>query len=123
MHEDSLSSSGRSRTAGGCTSGRRCSELRRLMHSELRWTTHRGDVLDREAYIECNTNGSLKWLSQRLEAPDVVIVGDMAILTAIVVDIVEHDGCQHEFRIRLTQTWLHGGSDWLCIAGHAGPSV
>jgi ketosteroid isomerase-like protein len=98
-------------------------KLRLLMHPDLRWTTHRGDVLDRESYIDGNTNGTLRWLSQRLEDPDVVLVGDAAILTAVVVDIVERDGSQQQFRMRLTQAWVRHGSDWVCLAGHAGPAI
>src|SRR4051794_11324470 len=41
-------------------------KLRELMHPDSRWTTHRGDVLDRDSYIEGNTNGELRWLGQRL---------------------------------------------------------
>jgi hypothetical protein len=35
--------------------------LRKLHHPALRWTTHRGDVRDRDAYIAGNTEGDLVW--------------------------------------------------------------
>jgi len=53
------------------------------MHRNLRWTTHVGAVLDRDAYIAGNTDGSLVWRERRLEQPEVSVVGDTAILTAV----------------------------------------
>jgi ketosteroid isomerase-like protein len=73
------------------------------------------------AYVNGNTNGKLRWLSQQLEQPDVVIVADTSILTALVVDTVERGGRSQEFRMRTTQTWVRQGDDWVCLAGHAGP--
>ena len=72
-------------------------ELRQLMHRNLRWTTRVGAVLDRDAYIAGNTDGSLVWREQRLEQPEVSVVGDTAILTAVVVDEVERDGERQTF--------------------------
>lgn len=99
------------------------SELRRLMHPKLQWTTHTGAVLDRESYIAANTDGSLVWHEQRLEQPTVTVVGDTAVLTAVVVDTVDRDGHRETFRLRLTQTWVRQGGKWQCIAGHAGPPL
>jgi ketosteroid isomerase-like protein len=93
------------------------------MHRNLRWTTHVGAVLDRDAYIAGNTDGSLVSREQRLEQPEVSVVGDTAILTAVVVDEVERDGERQTFRLRLTQTWVREAGAWQCIAGHAGPPV
>ena len=98
-------------------------ELQRLMHPKLRWTTHLGVVLDRDAYIAGNTDGSLVWREQRLEQPTVAVVGDTAVLATVVVDVVERDGRQETFRLRLTQTWVREAGVWQCIAGHAGPSL
>jgi hypothetical protein len=53
----------------------------------------------------------------------VAVVGDTAVLTAVVVDVVERDGRQETFRLRLTQTWVREAGAWQCIAGHAGPSL
>jgi Domain of unknown function (DUF4440) len=96
-------------------------ELRRLMHPELRWTTYTGAVLDRDAYVAGNTEGSLVWHEQRFERPLVTVVGDTAVLTAIVIDEVERDGTRETFRLRLTQTWVREHGAWRCLAGHAGP--
>jgi hypothetical protein len=98
-------------------------ELRRLMHPELRWTTHTGSVLDRDGYVAGNTEGSLVWHEQRLELPRVTVVGHTAVLTAIVLDEVERGGRRETFRLRLTQTWVREHGTWRCLAGHAGPRV
>lgn len=94
-----------------------------LHHPDLRWTTHRGDVLDRESYVRGNTEGELMWIEQRLENAVVVIEGDTAVLTGMVVDEVERDGRSETFRLRLTQTWVRTGEGWVVLAGHAGPKV
>jgi hypothetical protein len=91
------------------------------MHPKLRWTSHRGEVLDRDSYVARNTDGSLVWHEQRLEQPSVTVVGETAVLTAIVVDVVDRNGERETFRMRVTQTWVREGQEWQCIAGHAGP--
>ena len=97
--------------------------LSELMHRDLRWTTFRGEVLDRDQYVRGNTDGSLRWLAQTLEHPDVVVVGNTAVLVGVVVDSVERDGTRQTFRLRLTQTWIRQDSGWQCLSGHAGPAV
>jgi ketosteroid isomerase-like protein len=77
----------------------------------------------RAAYVDGNTNGSLRWLDQRLQDPDVVVIGDTAILTAVVVDTIERTRGADEFRLRLTMTWVRQDEAWRCLAGHAGPAV
>jgi hypothetical protein len=60
--------------------------LRALMHPSLQWTTYKGDLLSREQYVAGNTGGVLTWKSQRLEGTRVVVIGDTAVLTALVTD-------------------------------------
>src|SRR4051794_17359385 len=93
--------------------------LRALHHPALRWTTHRGAVLGRDAYIAGNTESDLVWRSQRLEEPEIAIVGDTAVLTATVVDEVERGGEPQTFRLRLMQTWVRDADGWVCLAGCA----
>jgi len=97
--------------------------LRTLMHPSLQWTTYKGDLLSREQYVAGNTGGVLTWKSQGLEGTRVVVVGDTAVLTALVTDEVRRDGQDQSFRLRLTQTWVRAESGWQCLAGHAGPEV
>lgn len=94
-----------------------------LHHPELRWTTYRGEVLGRESYVRGNTRGELRWHDQRLEDCTVVVEGDAAVLTAVVVDRVERAGERRTFRLRLTQTWVRDGGGWVVLAGHAGPEL
>ena len=97
--------------------------LGRLLHPQFRWTTHRGAVLDRDAYLAGNVDGGLTWRSQRLDDVDVQVAEDrVAVLTAWVTDLVVRDGEPQTFRMRLTQTWLRTGDGWVCLAGHAGPT-
>ncbi|HET6532373.1 MAG TPA: nuclear transport factor 2 family protein [Actinoplanes sp.] len=97
--------------------------LTRLLHPQFRWTTHRGAVLDRAAYLEANTGSGLAWVSQQLDDVDVQVVDDrVAVLTAWVTDVVARDGPERTFRMRLTQTWVRTWDGWVCLAGHAGPT-
>lgn len=97
--------------------------LRSLMHPHLRWTTYRGEVLNRLAYVEGNTGNGLRWHSQRLVEPSVVVVGDTAVLTAEVLDEVDANDGRETFRLRLTQTWVRSEGRWVCLSGHAGPRL
>ena len=64
------------------------------------------------------------WVEQTLQDVDVQVVGDgVAVLTALVVDVVNRDGSQETFRLRLTQTWVNTVDGWQCLSGHAGPPV
>jgi Domain of unknown function (DUF4440) len=96
--------------------------LAELHHPALRWTTFRGDVLDRARYVRGNTESDLVWLGQQLDDPEVVVAGDTAVLTAMVHDEVERDGVSQTFSLRLTQTWIRTPEGWRCLAGHAGPA-
>jgi hypothetical protein len=98
--------------------------LEALLHPRLRWTTYRGVVLDREQYLAANVGGELRWHEQTLHDVEVQVVADgVAILTAVVVDVVERAGGPEAFRLRLTQAWLRTEAGWQCVAGHAGPPV
>ena len=97
--------------------------LTTLMHPSLQWTTFAGEVLSRERYIAGNTGEALTWRSQRLDDAVVAVVGDTAVLTALVIDEVTRGGRDLTFALRLTQTWVRVGDGWQCLAGHAGPQV
>lgn len=98
--------------------------LAALLHARLRWTTYRGVVLDRQEYLDGNVGGGLVWVKQTLQDVDVQVVEDaVAVLTAVVVDVVNRDGTRETFRLRLTQTWVNTAVGWQCLSGHAGPRV
>ena len=94
--------------------------LRRLLHQEFRWTSHRGERLDREGYVRFNTR-ELKWVKQRLEDPEVTVVDDTAILLCTAHDTVVRDGIETTLRMPVTQVWVRAHKGWLALAGHAGP--
>ena len=102
---------------------RDAASLLALHHPKLRWTTFRGELLDRDAYVRGNTTGALRWIGQRLEDVNVTVDGDTAVLTGVVVDEVERDARRETFRLRLTQTWVRDGDDWVVLAAHAGPQL
>ncbi len=95
--------------------------LRRLLHPEFQWTSHRGERFDRESYVLANTRG-LRWLRQRIEDPEVTVAGDTAILLCTVNDTVARDGEEHSLRMPVTQVWVRAHKSWVLLAGHAGPS-
>lgn len=56
--------------------------------------------------------------------PEVVIVGETAVLYAEVTDVVRSGNDDSEtFRMPMTQVWVRLGDDWKCLAGHAGPRL
>jgi ketosteroid isomerase-like protein len=97
--------------------------LRALHHPDLRWTSFRGEVFDRDAYVARNTGGLVRWRAQRLEQSEVVSAGGAAVLVAVVFDEVEQDGVVERFRMRLTQTWVRHAGRWVVLAAHAGPRL
>jgi Domain of unknown function (DUF4440) len=97
--------------------------LLKLLHPLLRWTTYRGDVLDRDQYVAGNTDGTLVWRDQRLDDVHIIVVGGTAVLVAVATDTIERDGQPRSSRLRLTQTWVRTEDGWRCLAGHAGPQM
>jgi ketosteroid isomerase-like protein len=94
--------------------------LRRWLHEDFVWTSHRGEVFGRAAYVEANTRW-LRWVSQEMVDPQITIVGDTAVVVGAVRDVVERDGEPAAFTMRVTQTWIRSADGWQCVAGHAGP--
>lgn len=99
-------------------------QLGGLLHEAFRWTAHVGDTYDRTEYIRRNTEGHTVWRSQTLVNPEVVVVGETAVLYAEVHDVVQSDGDASEtFRMPMTQVWVRSDSSWKCLSGHAGPRL
>jgi hypothetical protein len=94
--------------------------LRRLLHPEFSWTSHRGERLDREGYVRVNSR-EVQWVKQRLEDPEVTVVDDTAILLCTTNDTLVRDGVETTFRMPVTQVWVRAHRGWVCLAGHAGP--
>jgi len=95
--------------------------LEGLLHENFRWTSHVGETFGRDEYIRRNTQGSVRWHSQRLGDVEVMVEGDTAVLHAEVTDVVG-SGCEVEtFQMPMTQVWVRQDDGWRCLAGHAGP--
>ena len=95
-----------------------------LLHEDFRWTTHVGETYSRAEYVRRNTEGHTVWRSQDLSTPEVVVVGDTAVLFAEVSDVVRAgDGKAETFRMPMTQVWVRVADRWKCLAGHAGPQL
>jgi ketosteroid isomerase-like protein len=98
--------------------------LTALVHAEFHRTSHVGERFDRTEYVRRNTQGDTVWRSQELTATEVVVVGDTAVLTTTVTDVVlTETGEPTTFRMPVTQVWVHDRDRWLCLAGHAGPRL
>lgn len=98
--------------------------LRELLHEDFRWTTHVGQVFDRDKYIHRNTEGVTVWRSQTLGTTEIAIVGDTAVLLTVLTDVVvDAEAEDAEFRMPVTQVWVRNHGTWQCLAGHAGPRL
>jgi ketosteroid isomerase-like protein len=97
--------------------------LRALHHRDFRFTTPRGEVRDREAYVAGNTGGALVWRAQRLLEHEIVVSGDTAVLIGVVHDEFERAGEPGAHDMRLTLVWVLGDGEWVALAAHAGPPV
>lgn len=84
-----------------------------LLHEDFRWRAHVGETYDRAECIRRNIEGHTIWRSQQLLSPDVVIVGDTAVLYAEVTDVVHSgDDDSETFRMPMTQLWIRTGDIW-----------
>nr|WP_297419929.1 nuclear transport factor 2 family protein [uncultured Nocardioides sp.] len=98
--------------------------LRELLHDDFAWTSHVGATFNRSEYIQRNTTGARAWRSQRLTDPEVVVLGDTAVLRCEVVDeVAGADSVVETFRMPMTQVWVRAADGWQCLAGHAGPRL
>ncbi|WP_028063201.1 nuclear transport factor 2 family protein [Solirubrobacter soli] len=97
--------------------------LRALHHPEFRFTTPRGDVRDRDAYVAGNTAGALVWRAQHLVEHEIVVSGDTAVLVGVVHDEFERAGEPGAHDMRITMVWVRRDDTWVALAAHAGPAV
>lgn len=97
--------------------------LEALLHPDFRWTSHRGRVFDRAAYVEANTGGGTVWRGQGLDGCEVIVTGETAVLLAVADDeVVGPEGPVHH-RMPVTQVWVRTADRWRCLGGHAGPRL
>jgi hypothetical protein len=96
-------------------------ELRALHHPDFRFTTPRGDVRDLEAYIAGNTTGPLVWRAQHLVSHELVVAGEVAVLTGVIHDEFERAGERGAHDMHVTFVFVRRDDAWVVLAGHAGP--
>ena len=99
------------------------SRLDELLHEDFRWTAHTGESFDRASYLEANTGGRTNWRGQDLGDPEVVIVGDAAVLRTVVTDTIDRADDIETYRMPMTQCRVRADGGWRCLAGHAGPRL
>jgi hypothetical protein len=98
-------------------------KLRETLHPLFRWFSHTGERFDRESYVRSNTGGTTRWDRQELSEVKVVAHPHTAVLHCQVVDAVDHGTGVEELRMPMTQVWVRYDDRWVCLAGHAGPSL
>lgn len=62
-----------------------------------------------------------QWCNQQLTDSRVILVGNVAVLTCLVTDVVDAGHGSVTYKMPMTQTWVEDGAGWQCLAGHAGP--
>jgi ketosteroid isomerase-like protein len=95
--------------------------LRALHHPDFRFTTPRGDVRDLEAYIAGNTGEALVWRAQHLVSHELVVAGEVAVLTGLMHDEFERAGEPGAHDMHVTFVFVRRDGSWVVLAGHAGP--
>lgn len=98
-------------------------ELLSLLHPQFVWTSHTGELFDRDRYVDANVGGSIVWLRQDITDTNVCVVADTAVVRCRVTDVVNTGVGLRAFVMPVTQTWLRNDQGWLCLAGHAGPLI
>lgn len=91
------------------------------LHADFVYTNSRGEHLSKPDYLDFLRNGPLRWRRQSLESPAVVVVGDVAVLAAVVVDDLIVDGEPHVIRFATTQTYVRDQDGWRYLAGQTAP--
>lgn len=79
--------------------------------------------MDRAHYLANKDPSRSRWVSQTLADPMVVVIGDAAVLRALVTDLVRGPEGPVKFRMPMTQVWVRGDPGWRCLAGRAGPRM
>jgi hypothetical protein len=91
------------------------------LHPDFVYTNSRGEQLSRSDYLDFLRDGPLRWRRQSLESPLVRVVGDVAVLAAVVVDDLLVDGEPLVLRFATTQTYVRDDGAWRYLAGQTSP--
>lgn len=72
-----------------------------------------GESFDRASYLRSNAPGRTTWRGQDLGDPEVLVVGDAAVLRTVVTDTIDRVDGIETYRMPMTQFWVRTGSGWL----------
>ena len=93
--------------------------LQELLHPEFVYVNASGLVLDRDQYLDNDVRpDEVQWTSQTIEAPRIVNVGSVAVLTCLVHDVARFRDHHMDETFRSTLTWIRTDEGWQCLAGH-----
>jgi hypothetical protein len=98
-------------------------ELLRLLHPQFRWVSHTGERFDRESYVRSSTEASARLDRQELSEVAVVAHERTVVLRCQVVGTVDRGTGVEQLTMPMTQVWVRYDDRWVCLAGHAGPSL
>ena len=87
--------------------------LGQLLHRQFCWTSHTGEVFDRQTYLQSNVRGATRWHGQQLEDAQVMVIADAAILRCTARDDVDAGNGRQTYRMPMTQTWVREAGQWL----------
>lgn len=89
-----------------------------LLHPDFRWISEAGEQFDRARFVTPHGTGHIRWRRRLLMDPDVVIVGDTAILLCTVEHEIRTPEGDERSKHRMTQTWILTWAGWRWVAGH-----
>ena len=93
--------------------------LQELLHPDFVYVNASGLVLDRDQYLDRYVRpDEVQWTSQTIEAPRIVDVGSVAVLTCLVHDVARFRDDHMDETFRSTLTWIRTDDGWQCLAGH-----
>ena len=88
------------------------------LHPRFVYVNANGHRLDHDAYLEFLSAGPVRWRAQTLQDAAVTATAAVAVLTAVVVDDVLHQGEPATWEFVTTQTYVLEREAWRYLAGH-----
>ncbi len=90
-----------------------------LLHPSFMYVNASGQVLDRHQYLGLYVRPEqVRWTSQVMTEPRLAGGGATVVMTCLVHDVARFGDQVLDETFRTTLTWVDGGTDWQCLAGH-----
>jgi ketosteroid isomerase-like protein len=90
-----------------------------LLHRDVRYTGHDGQMIDKAADLAAHRSGALDITGFDVEALDVELAGDCALTFVLAHLSGRAGGAEFSARLRYTRTWTREQASWQVIAAHA----